>query len=454
MIRINGMADQKFRPNRRAVLAGLSAAGSGLMLPGRALADEPQRLAWRAAEASFGWPNPAGRSLGWSSKFTPVWSLVAAEPAPRAKPGLLDVAFQNDLPASAALVWRGLDGVPSAEPLLGRAGLAPGGKEALQLALRQAGTMFCDLSLLSDGKAQPSRGLPFIVSDTEPVPVDRDEVIMIEEWRVRPDGIAIAPGNDPRDTQAFHTINGSFGSDLLGAPIRANTRLRLRLINAGPRSIVAFKLEGLDVHVMAIDSRPAEPFLARNGAVMLAPGARVDAFVDVTGPAGTKFSMLLHDGRQAHLINQLVISNEAPLRADPLPLAPPLPTNGLPQRLDLKTALRVELAFGDGQANWVIPTAFTAVSPPAFTAKAGRAVVLSLTNRAATTAVFHLHGHHFRLLDRLDDGWKPFWLDTIAIDAGQTQRIAFAAEHAGRWLIEAAETRWEAARFVRWYGVT
>jgi FtsP/CotA-like multicopper oxidase with cupredoxin domain len=80
-------------------------------------------------------------------------------------------------------------------------------------------------------------------------------------------------------------------------------------------------------------------------------------------------------------------------------------------------------------------------------------VVLSLINRAPTTSVFHLHGHHFRHLDRLDDGWKPFWLDTIAIDAGQTQRIAFAADYAGRWLLEAVETRWSAPRLLRWYGV-
>ena len=67
--------------------------------------------------------------------------------------------------------------------------------------------------------------------------------------------------------------------------------------------------------------------------------------------------------------------------------------------------------------------------------------------------MFHLHGHHFRLLDRLDDGWKPFWLDTLAIEAGQTQRIAFAAEYAGRWLMESMETDWAAPRLVRWYGV-
>ncbi len=80
-------------------------------------------------------------------------------------------------------------------------------------------------------------------------------------------------------------------------------------------------------------------------------------------------------------------------------------------------------------------------------------MVLALTNRAEIATVFHLHGHHFRLLDRLDDGWKPFWLDTLAVEPGQTQRIAFAAEHAGRWLIETAATDWAAPRLVRWYSV-
>ena len=74
------------------------------------------------------------------------------------------------------------------------------------------------------------------------------------------------------------------------------------------------------------------------------------------------------------------------------------------------------------------PATFEASAAPAFRAKAGRTVVLALTNRGDIADVFHLHGHHFRLLDRLDDGWKPFWLDTLAVEPGQTQRIAFAAE--------------------------
>ena len=140
------------------------------------------------------------------------------------------------------------------------------------------------------------------------------------------------------------------------------------------------------------------------------------------------------------------------MRATPLPPAPPLPSNGLPAQLELKGALRFDLPSG-GPADWGLPVNFKASSPPAFRAKTGRTVVLTLTNRAAVATVFHLHGHHFRLLDRLDDGWKPFWLDTLAIEPGQTQRIAFAAEHAGRWLIESVATDWAAPRMVRWYSV-
>jgi FtsP/CotA-like multicopper oxidase with cupredoxin domain len=101
----------------------------------------------------------------------------------------------------------------------------------------------------------------------------------------------------------------------------------------------------------------------------------------------------------------------------------------------------------------VTPASYIGTAAPAFRARAGRTVVLALTNRSDRPAVFHLHGHHFRLLDRLDDGWKPFWLDTLAIEAGQTQRIAFAAEHAGRWLLESMATDWAAPRLLRFYSV-
>jgi FtsP/CotA-like multicopper oxidase with cupredoxin domain len=234
--------------------------------------------------------------------------------------------------------------------------------------------------------------------------------------------------------------------------VRGRERLRIRFINALQRNVIALKIETHQVQVMALDGEPAEPFLARGGAFALAPGGRADVFVDIATTAGSS-QILMHDGDAARPIARLVTSDETPVRPEMLTPAPALPSNGLPLRLDLKTALRVDLPIGAAQANWLPPAAFASTTSPAFHAKAGRAVVLSLTNRAQTTSVFHLHGHHFRLLDRLDDGWKPFWLDTIAIDAGQTQRIAFAAEYPGRWLMEAVEAHWKAPRLVRWFSV-
>ena len=39
------------------------------------------------------------------------------------------------------------------------------------------------------------------------------------------------------------------------------------------------------------------------------------------------------------------------------------------------------------------------------------------------------------------------------VDKGQTQRIAFMAEYAGRWLMEAAAINWAAPKLVRSYTV-
>jgi FtsP/CotA-like multicopper oxidase with cupredoxin domain len=226
--------------------------------------------------------------------------------------------------------------------------------------------------------------------------------------------------------------------------------LRLRLINACQRQVIAVKIDGGEVRVMAMDSQPAEPFPARNGALVLAPGGRSDVVIDATGSPGSSTDILLHDGSEARAIARLVISSEPPTRSAPLPPAPPLQSNGLPAQLDLKNALRVEVAL---QGNEWMRLPKVAQAPALFGTRPGRVVVLALSNRGATATVFHLHGHHFRLLDRLDDGWKPFWLDTLAIEPGQTQRIAFLAKYPGRYLVESIATDWAAPRFVRWYAV-
>jgi FtsP/CotA-like multicopper oxidase with cupredoxin domain len=438
------MADRIPPLNRRALMAGLGAAVLGPVMPAMTGAQGRTSLMLQAKADVI--------ALRPGEAATPVWSLQRPIPdrdirVTRGDP--LEITLANELSVGTALNWHGIDGVPAAEALTARVPIAPGTQETFVVPMRHAGTFMSDLRLLGDGQARPSRARALVVQENEPVIVDRDEVFLIEDWRLRPDGSAIAPGIDPKDTMPLYTINGQTTLDIAARP---NERLRLRFINGCQRNIIAVKIEAHDVRVMALDSQPAEPFLARNGTLVLAPGTRVDAFIDATAAPGSTSSVLLHDGKAARPIARLVTSKE-PIRDAALPAPPPLPSNGLPAQLELKNALRFELPLGDRQADWVPPANFASSATPVFRAKAGRTVVLALTNRADIPTIFHLHGHHFRLLDRLDDGWKPFWLDTLAIESGQTQRIAFAAEYAGRWLMEAMATDWAAPRLVRWYNV-
>jgi FtsP/CotA-like multicopper oxidase with cupredoxin domain len=439
----SSMTSRVFPLSRRRLLTGLGAVALGRTIAPLA-AQSLSSLALQAA--------PGTLALRLGEPPTPIWSLATPtrDGQLRFRRGdQVQVAFGNDLPGPVVLNWHGIDGIAAAEPLAARSPVAAAGKDSFALPLRHAGTFIIDLRLLGDSQPRPSPARGLIVEESEPAAVDRDEMVLIEDWRLRRDGGAVAPGVAAQDTISLFTVNGQTSTDI---PARTHQRIRFRFINACQRNGIAIKIEDHDIRVMAIDSQPSEPFLARNGQLVLAPGTRIDAFVDAVRPPGSTSSILLHDGTAPRSIGRLVYSAEVPVRDTPSSAPAPLPSNGLPAQLDLKNALRIDMALGSA-ADWVIPTAFATGSPPAFRAKAGRTVVLALTNRASMPNVFHLHGHHFRLLDRLDDGWKPFWLDTLAINAGQTQRIAFAAGHVGRWLIESFATDWAAPRLVRWYSV-
>lgn len=433
------MTTRIFAPHRREVLAGLGASAAGLIAGGAG----PSVTAQLALQA-----RPATLALKPDQPAAPIWELAAISHLRevRLKRGdRCEVVFRNDLPVPLAPVWYGLNGATAADPLRGRAPAAPDTAETSIISIPSAGTLLADFRLFEAGLKQPARPLPIIAAETSLVAVDRDEVLLIEEWRLRPDGTAVPPGQDPKDATRLYTVNGKTSFELSAA---ANERLRLRFINGSQRTVLAIKLGGHEVRVMALDGQPAEPFPARNGALVLAPGGRADVFVDTA----TSAAFLLHDGKETHPIGRLLISGARERRV-PLFEPQPLPSNDLPEKLDLRGALRFDVALGAADAAWTRPANFSTASAPAFRAKAGRTVVLALKNPAPITTVFHLHGAPFRLLDTLDDGWKPYWLDTLAIEPGQTQRIAFAAISPGRRLIESVATDWSAPRLVRWYAV-
>lgn len=424
--------------DRRKVITGLGLAAGAVALPPAAARAQGAPVTWRAS--------PTSATFG--ERAVPVWSLNPPGPLRglRGQDLVLDLA--NGLPVDVVPVWRGLDGVAALAPLTALAPLAAGSQTRLMVPLQRSGTLLCDLRLLGDRQPRPLPAAVIVADDTETV-ADRDEVLLFEEWRLRGDNTALAPGAPAEGATSLFTVNGRSS---VGIQIRANERLRLRLVSGCQRSIIAVKIEGHATTVIAIDGAPCEPFPARNDEIILVPGSRVDVVIDGRdNMAGASVAILLHDGVAPRPIAQLVYDSVQISRPFP-PAIQALPSHGLPERLDLQRALRVELAFDGAAGEWSTPREFRE-NAPAFRVKRGRVVVASLTNRAAAPAVFHLHGHHARLLDRLDDGWKPFWLDTLVSGPGQTQRIAFFVDTAGSWLIEGMLTQWSAPRLTRWFTV-
>ena len=90
---------------------------------------------------------------------------------------------------------------------------------------------------------------------------------------------------------------------------------------------------------------------------------------------------------------------------------------------------------------------------PLFTVRRGRAVTLALRNTGGRAWAVHVHGHHFRLLDRLDYGWKAYWLDTLVVGE-QTERIAFVADSPGEWLIGCRPMEQPSIAADAWFAVT
>lgn len=326
------------------------------------------------------------------------------------------VRLVNDLDEPTALHWHGVR-VPNAMdggvPLTGPP-VAPGVSFDYRFRVPDAGTFWYRAA----ARAQQERGLygALIVDEPAPPPVDQDRLLIVGDRR-----------SDGSLTRQL-TLDGAAGHDI---SVRPNERLRLRFINASAARAMIGRIENHRVNVMALDGEPAEPFASREGRITLGPGNRADVFVDATlAPGSIAPIALSQEGGEAPRVR--IVYGETPVRGAPLGDPASLPANPLPARMNFPRALRVTLTLESGDMGKPAGR----MPPVLFSAERGRTVVMALDNRDTRARAVHLHGHHFRLLDRLDDGWKPYWLDTIVVARRQTERIAFVADNPGRWLIE------------------
>jgi len=356
---------------------------------------------------------------------------IVPGPTLRARRGEeLRVRLVNDLATPTSVHWHGIrlpnamDGVPA----LTQPAIAPGASFDYRFRPPDAGTFWYHAYVAG----QTDRGLAgvLIVEDAQPVDVDRDVALMLTA--------------SPAAAGPPVLVNGAARPDIA---VKSGERLRLRIINATTSRGLFLKLAGHAVRVMAIDGQPAEPFLARDSRVGLGPGNRIDLFIDTMGDAGAMAPLLagpLAGAGEEQPIARLVYEAGAARigrRSEPLPLPP----NPLPAHIDLRNSLKAELMLANAKP-------LDPAGPPLFTVKRGRAVTLAIRNTSGHPHVMHLHGHSARVLDRLDDGWKPFWMDTLVV-GDQIERIAFVADNPGKWLIRCAMLERQDADTAAWFAV-
>lgn len=435
------MKNRRFSLSRRRLLQALG---------GLAAATHPGG-AWIARAAGSGAAlnlrlEPQSLPLRDGATPTPVWALgdSSSSPVSRIPAGAAAIQFDNATPVPAGFQIRGLDATAGADSL--QWPIRPDARAAINAAFSQPGTYLLDPRLLGDGAERPIQPRVLVVDDGNSLKADRDEVLLIEDWKIGPDGKAFSAGRTTPEIASLYTINRK---PAFALTVRPNERVRLRLVNGCQRLVVALKVANHTLTVIAIDSRPAEPFVARDGQIILAPGSRVDAILDAALPDGSSSPILLHDSVRPMPAGNITTSGTA-LRAAPLP-PPGAPAASANATIDLKSAQRVDLSLDPAQ--WQTANAFDASAARAFRVKKDRAVVVSVTNPKTAAATLYLPGQHVRLLDRLDDGWKPFWLDTVIFQPGQTQRIAFNPQATGNRLLEMTTTAWSSPQLLRAYAV-
>jgi FtsP/CotA-like multicopper oxidase with cupredoxin domain len=416
---------------------------------------------------------------------TDVWTYDGKIPGPtlRLRQGEpIRVIVENRLDEDTTVHWHGIrlpnamDGVPG----LTQAPIKPGDSFVYEFTPPDAGTFWYHPH--ANSLSQLGRGLAgaLIVEEREALPVDRDLLWVITDWRLTAQGdIASGFGNRMEAAMSGRvgntvTINGTVPDD---QPVRGGERVRLRLVNTSLARIMALRIEGHRPVVIATDGQPCEPHEPEDDRLLLGPAMRFDVVIDMRGEPGKRYPIIddFYDGL-AYTLTRLAYADEPPPRKTPLDAAQALPRNPLAEP-DLPAAERRELVLeggmmsgmmggggmmqgmggmmsggmmhdmrgmmgmGMGQAAWSINgTSMTgdghAGMAPLFTLGREKSHLVTIRNRTAWWHPMHLHGFSFRLLTR---NGVPVphnqWADTVLLAPDAAVDIAFVADNPGDWML-------------------
>jgi FtsP/CotA-like multicopper oxidase with cupredoxin domain len=389
---------------------------------------------------------PTSMKLRPDAAEADIWAFEGTlSPTLRIRHGSeLRLRLQNETTLPLSLHFHGVRGPNAMDGVGGltQESAIPAKSHTYRFTAPDAGTFLIRPCVLG-GSAEPmERGLSglLIVEEVDPPQVDQDIALLVDDWRLNDDG-SLAPFEKSAEAAPAGRLGSWLSVTGKGTPQRIEAspggRLRLRLANACNARTMRLRFDGLKAYVIAIDGQPTSTFEPLKASLPFAPGTRYDLLVDLAPEAGAVGAVMALIGDGMPLVEIVTAGDRRP----ELPAVAPLPPNPkMPEAIKLQSATRKDVTIkGDPKLPnepWTINDAAGSPSgPPLVKVKRGTPVVLALTNRTAFVQPMHLHGHSFRLLHPLDDGWEPYFLDTVQVPENKTVRIAFVADNPGKWLL-------------------
>jgi FtsP/CotA-like multicopper oxidase with cupredoxin domain len=417
--------------------------------------------AWRRADAADQTPDgfrvvEAGSAPAQlaPAPAAPIQALGygGATPGPllRVKLGeTLKVRLVNRLTEPTTLHWRGLR-IANAMAGIGdltQKPVAPGASYDYTITPPDAGFAWYGPHAGVTSAGQIARGLygPVVVDETTPPSVDVETIVALQDCRLGAEGQVdlSAPKDDSLRSGTLLLANGAPAPlSLSPAP---GARVRLRLLNVAPARIMIVGVEGVKPTIVAIDGQPSEPFEPLRNLMPIGPGARFELIFDMPSDPDSTVRFILRGGQAAPTPDEpdqpLVVFKTSGAPVTPRPHFSGLPANPLlPKEIELAQAQRADFALSGGPPFQVNGIATTGPWPqkPLLKVRKGAPAALALINKTASPQAIRWGGHVARLLHALDDGWEPYWRDSVLLAPGQTAHIAFVADNPGRWPVESA----------------
>ena len=409
--------------------------------------------------------------------------------------------FSNTLPWSTSFY---IDGLRCDNANLGIVGLTseaiqPAAKQALDIALPDSGVYWFSAHNTEPLRPQEASLYGVLIVEEDTPPAVADDVIIILH-------------NQPTDLPNAAPqlcINGKL--DPVQKQYRPASRIRLRLINATASSILFLGTSGLNATVIGIDGQPCDSFTPARATLPLAPGARYDMLCDlpeipsdvrllltasapsyparapnlltatapadnatsapVSSPQSTANTSLLTAtpiatgavntlGEQARALMIVQTSGEA--LPKPAPLTN-LPTNPLlPFEIALQKSKRVTLTLSEiTTANSDTPrysinseSAHGYAAKPSFSVAKNTPVTLTITNKTNSVQTIRLCGQVCRVLHQFDDGWEPYWRNSVVVTEGHSMTVVLVPDRVGKWAIESAVDTVRLSGMASWFLVT